>query len=112
MITRFLLISVVCALLMHANPLVQRTHRAELASLSSETRKPAGAYFEAEMKMHTIRYLSGSSSDESDFAFKIYQNPDNIVRRELVSGPTSGGVGEGRDVHIIDYEKERVITYD
>src|SRR6516225_5207535 len=112
MVTRFLLISVVCSLLVHAEPLVQRIDRGELASLSFETRKTSGAYFEAEMEMRTILYMGGSSAIEFDFASKIYQNPDNIVREELVSGPPSGGVSEGRDVHIIDYENERIITYD
>ena len=58
------------------------------------------------MEMRTILYLGGSSADESDFVFKIYQSPDNIVRRELVSAPPSGGVGEGSDVWIIDYEND------
>jgi hypothetical protein len=64
------------------------------------------------MEIRTILYLGGSSADDFDFAYKIYQNPDNIVREELVSGPPSGVVGEGRDVHIIDYENETIITYD
>jgi hypothetical protein len=64
------------------------------------------------MEMRTILYLGGSSADESDFVFKIYQSPDNIVRRELVSAPPSGGVGEGSDVWIIDYENDTIITYD
>src|SRR5262245_54402563 len=110
MVTRFLLISTVCALLVHAEPLAQRTGQTDLASL--RTGKPSGAYFEAEMQMRTILYPPGASADESDFEFKIYQNPDNIVRLEMVSGPRSGGVGEGRDVHIIDYGNEGIITYD
>ena len=83
----------------------------ELASLGFETNPRSEGYFEAEMEVRTILYRGGSSTDES-YAYKIYQNLDNIVRREVVSAPPSDVAGEGRDVHIIDYENNTLISYD
>jgi len=49
---------------------------------------------------------------EHSFKYRIYQNPDGIVRHELVSPPAADSVGTGRDIALYDYEKGVVVAFD
>jgi hypothetical protein len=49
---------------------------------------------------------------EMQFNYLIYQNPDGLVRQELVSAPLADSVGIGRDVALYDFPKGFVVAFD
>jgi hypothetical protein len=49
---------------------------------------------------------------EAQFRYQISQNPDGLVRQELVSAPLADSVGIGRDVALYDFPKGFVVAFD
>lgn len=107
-------------------PLQAREESPAIHAADQVTEKiSAASYWTAGLKIHNFSYreqgskrigdgqfYEGPHVAEAEFSYRIYQNPEGIVRRELTSSSIKPGIGIGRDFQLIDYASGILLAFD